>query len=111
LRNFIDAKTSTVRGATNTLKEMADNIGMTYKNLSELKAKSAKFFELASKTEQYLRTVDDMASSIGYQQIWEAINQYTKINIDGIEGAETDIDSLVKIVTDALKEYENPVFN
>ncbi|WP_457816372.1 hypothetical protein, partial [Staphylococcus aureus] len=71
LNRFINSTTSTIKGVNKTLKEMADNTGITYRDLKELRAKSSKFFELANKVEQYLRTVDDMASAIGYQKIWE----------------------------------------
>lgn len=109
LRTFVNAKTSTIRGANNTLKEIASNTGIKYKNLTELRAKSAKFFELSSKVEQYLRTVDDMASAIGYQKIWEAVNQYTKESGIDLADGEADIDSMIEQVAKALKEYEDPM--
>lgn len=108
LRKFINAETSTIKGVTKTLKDMASNTGIKYSNLNDLKSKAAKFFELASKVEQYLRTVDDIASAIGYQKIWETINQYTKIGELDLKGTEQDIDSLVKVVTDAIKESTKP---
>lgn len=111
LRRFIDAQTSTVKGVTNTLKEMAANTGIQYTNLKELKAQSAKFFELASKVEQYLRTVEDMASAIGYQKIWETINQYVKSGEIDLSNADGDIDGMVRAVTDAIKQYETPIAN
>ena len=108
LRRFIDSQTSTVKGTIDNLKTMAANTGITYKNLKDLKTKSAKFFELSGKVEQYLRTVDDMASAVGYQKIWEAINEYTdKAKIDLGDG-EADIDSMIEAVTTAIKEYETP---
>ena len=82
---------------------MAKNTGIKYKNLKDLRTKSAKFFELASKVEQYLRTVDDIASAIGYQKIWEAINKYTKQRGEALGEGEADIDAMVKTVTDMLK--------
>lgn len=108
MKKFIDSETSTIRGINRTLKDMAKNTGIKYKNLKELQKKASKFFELASKVEQYLRTVDDMASAIGYQKIWNAINKYTKEELINLSSSETDVDSLVKRVTDALKEYEKP---
>ena len=111
LKRFIDMNTSTVRGVTNTLKEMAANTGISYANMKELKQKSAKFFELASKVEQYLRTVEDMASAIGYQKIWESINQYVKSGEIDLSSADGDIDGMVKAVTDAIKQYETPINN
>lgn len=102
LQKFINAETSTVRGANNVLKEMAKNTGIKYKNLNELRSKADKFFELSSKVEQYLRTVDDIASAIGYQKIWEAINTYTKESKTDLANSETDIDSLVETVSKML---------
>lgn len=111
LKRFIDMNTSTVKGVTTTLKEMAANTGISYANMKELKQKSAKFFELASKVEQYLRTVEDMASAIGYQKIWETINQYVKSGEIDLSSADSDIDGMVKAVTDAIKQYETPINN
>ena len=111
LKRFIDMNTSTVKGVTTTLKEMAANTGISYANMKELKQKSAKFFELASKVEQYLRTVEDMASAIGYQKIWETINQYVKSGEIDLSNADGDIDGMVRAVTDAIKQYETPIAN
>ena len=109
LKKFIESTTSTVKGATNTLKEMASNTGIKYENLKDLRSKAAKFFELSSKVEQYLRTVDDMASAIGYQKIWETINQYVKSGEIDLSSSDGDIDGMVKAVTDAIKEYDQPI--
>lgn len=108
LKRFIDSNTSTVKGVNETLKDMAKNTGITYKTLGELREKSGKFFELASKVEQYLRVVDDMASAIGYQKIWTAINQYTKDSKIDLSSGEVDIDSMILSITSALKEYDEP---
>ena len=109
LKKFIESTTSTVKGVTNTIKEMASNTGIKYENLKDLRSKAAKFFELSSKVEQYLRTVDDMASAIGYQKIWEAINQYVKSGEIDLSSSDGDIDGMVKAVTDAIKEYDQPI--
>lgn len=109
LNRFLNAKTSTVTGVKDTLKEIADNTGIQYQDFKELKAKSAKFFTLASKVEQYLRTVDDMASAIGYQKIWEQINTYVKQGRMSLDGSESDIDMMIEVVANALKTYETPI--
>lgn len=102
LNKFLDSQTSTVKGVISNLKSMAENTGISYKSLTELKNKATKFFELAGKVEQYLRSVKDMASAIGYQKIWEAINTYTdEANID-LSSGEADIDSMIESVTAAL---------
>ena len=108
LKAFIDAKTSTIKGATEVLKEMASNTGITYNNLKELREKAPKFFELSSKVEQYLRTVKDMASAIGYQKIWEAVNKYTKDAKIDLSSGKADLDSMVASISAALAEYEQP---
>lgn len=104
---FINSHTSTVRGTHNTLKEMARNTGMKYVNVKDLIAMSAKFFELASKVEQYLRQTDDMASAIGYQKIWEAINEYVEEESINLADAKNDIDSMIEAVTNMLKAAKN----
>lgn len=109
LKRFIDSQTSTVKGVNKILKEMAENTGIKYDNLKDLRSKASKFFELSSKVEQYLRTVDDMASAIGYQKIWESINQYVESGEIDLSSSDGDIDGMVKAVTDAIKEYEQPI--
>lgn len=107
LRRFINSETSTIRGINSTLKEMASNTGIKYTDMKDLRSKANQFFELASKVEQYLRTVDDMASAIGYQRIWEAINQYVEVEKINLGDSEQDIDSMVNLITEAIKGVEN----
>lgn len=109
MRRFINAKTSTLTGLNNHLKEVANITGMEYKTLKELRAKTPKFFELQSKVEQYLRNVEDVASAIDYHKIWEAINSYVATAKVDLADSKTDIDSMIQDVTDALLEYETPV--
>ena len=107
LKNFIESETSTVRGVNNVLKQMAQNTGIEYSNMQDLKNNAKTFFELSSKVEQYLRTVDDIASSIGYQKIWESINQYVKDERITLADAKMNIDQMIKVVTDMLKASNN----
>lgn len=112
VRNFIDSKTSSIRGATNVLKEMAENTGIQYDSVASLQAKSNMFFELASKTEQYLRMMEDSASAIGYQKIWEAINQYVEeqqIELDDLtDGVSSMVEELADMIT---KERDSKLIN
>ncbi len=102
LNSFINSNTSTIRGLNSTLKEMAANTGIKYSNIQELHKKSEKFFELSSKVEQYLRTVEDMASAIGYQKIWEAVNQYVKETGVDLGSTNLDVDQMAGLLGDAL---------
>lgn len=107
LNRFINAQTSTVRGINSTLKEMAANTGIKYGTLKELRSKATSFFELASKVEQYLRTVNDMASAIGYNKIWEVINEYVESEKIDLSGAENNIDELSKLVSELIVQQQN----
>lgn len=108
LTDFVNSETSTIRGINNNLKEIAKNTGIKFSSLKDLRNQSKAFFTLASKVEQYLRTVEDMASAIGYQKIWEAINSYVKNGETTISEAEKDVDSIIKIV-DSLLNAPNKV--
>lgn len=105
LQKFLESETSTVRGVNNTLKTMATNTGITYKNLVDLRGKAEKFFELASKVEQYLRQTEDIASAIGYQKIWEAINVYVKEEKVDLNNAKLSIDEMIEKVNNVLENY------
>ena len=107
LSRFINAQTSTVRGINSNLKEMAANTGIKYGTLKELRSKATSFFELASKVEQYLRTVNDMASAIGYHKIWEVINEYVEREKIDLSGAENNIDELSKMVSELIVQQQN----
>lgn len=112
VRNYLDSKTSSIRGATRVLKEMAQNTGIQYDSVASLQAKSDMFFELASKTEQYLRMMEDSASAIGYQKIWEAINQYVEeqeIELDNLtDGVSSMVEELADMIT---KERDSKLIN
>lgn len=105
LRRFLGSQTSTIRGINSTLKEMANNTGISYKNLGELRENAKHFFELSSKIEQYLRTVDDMASAIGYQKIWKAINQYVKKEKINLSDSEENIEDMTHKIVKAMDIY------
>lgn len=107
LNRFINAQTSTVRGINSNLKEMAANTGIKYGTLKELRSKATSFFELASKVEQYLRTVNDMASAIGYHKIWEVINEYVEREKIDLSVAENNIDELSKMVSELIVQQQN----
>lgn len=107
LTKFLNSKTSTIRGINKTLKDMATNIGVKYKNMVDLRAKSDNFFRLADKVEEYLRTVSDMASAIGYNKIWEVINEYVEAENIDLGDANLDIDDLTSVVTDLIDKSKS----
>lgn len=109
LKNFLDAKTSTVRGANQFLKEMAQNTGIKYNGLADLKSKSQKFFDLASKIKQYYKNAEQSARALDYQKIWQQINQQIKQGIISIDNAESTESVLNKYLNamDKVQPVEN----
>lgn len=108
LKNFLDAKTSTVRGANSFLKEMAQNTGIKYNGLADLKTKSKKFFELANKIKQYYKNAEQSALALDYQKIWQQINEQIKqgvITIDSEESTESVLNKYLNAM-DKLQPVE-----
>lgn len=105
LNNFLNSETSTVRGIENVLKTMADNTGIKYGDISDLRAKASNFFEIASKLEQYYRTVLDMGSAIGYQELWEVINNYVATEELDLSAADLDIEQATQRILQAMDVF------
>lgn len=105
VNQFIEAKTSTVRGLNKLLKEMAENTGIKYGSVKELQSKSKNFFALADKIKEYLRQTEGSASAIGYQPVWQAINEYVQQEKIDLGDSELEIDGLVDKIA-KLTSYE-----
>lgn len=86
LKNFLDDRTSTVREANAFLREMAENTGIQYHGLEDLKNKSARFFELAEKIREYNKVIGQAAQALDYQKIWQQIN--TAVQQDALDLSE-----------------------
>lgn len=86
LKNFLDDRTSTVREANAFLREMAENTGIKYNGLEDLKSKSARFFELAEKIREYNQAIGQAAQALDYQKIWQQIN--TAVQQDALDLSE-----------------------
>lgn len=106
VKKFNEAKTSTIKGAEQVLKDMSTNIGLDKIPFDEIQAQSETFFRLAEKVEENLRMMDNSASAIGYQQIWNSINEYTDMN--SVDLATTNPDDLVQLVTQLIQEQRKP---
>lgn len=105
LKNFLDNKTSLVRQANKFLKDMAEATGIKYGNLSELKAKSKQFFELANKVKEYYKSANQSARALDYQKIWQQIN--TQIKRGEIEiGKGLSTDEVLQRFLKAMEEVE-----
>lgn len=112
VNSFINAKTSTIRGTNKVLKEIASNTGIKYNKVGELYEKSAKFFELASKVGQYMKNVNMSGQAMGYQKLWQTINEYTESKGIDLSGDNVDVDQFIKEISDLTsKLYEDENLN
>lgn len=109
IRRFVEAQSSTVRGANTLLKDMANNTGIKYKDMNDLKQKADKFFDLSSKIEQYLDNMRAAASDVGYQKIWEAINVYVKEEEINLLEGEAKLDKMVEVIGKYLAESQKKI--
>ena len=102
LDRFINAKTSTVRGANATLKEIANNSNISYKRIGELNTKLKGFFDLYSKTQQYLESGLQIANSIGSDTVMNTISNYVKDNKINLNEASVDFEDMVENISELL---------
>lgn len=119
LKRLIDLKTGTVKGANETLKQIANITNIKYKNLNELKSKSKLFFELADKLENIYTSMGETAKAIDYRKIWQDVEEIMKQERKQINNALKDIselnDEAIEGLSDSLiseftKYIENELF-
>lgn len=105
--NFINMKTSTVKGLNKVLRDTADRVGVTYKDMKQLQAYSSRFFELYNKSLQYLDTVEKMGHAFDSTEIMETVKQVVaQEKIDLAESGQA-IDEMSQRVTDMLTDIDN----
>jgi uncharacterized protein YlxP (DUF503 family) len=109
LKRFLDDKTSLVRQANKYLREMAENTGIRYNGLADLKAKSNEFFRLADKIKEYYKISESNALALDYQKIWEQINVQIKQGILDLTGVESTEETLQRFINelDRVSQVEN----
>lgn len=93
VKQFLDAETSTVRGANKNLKGLADRAGIKYDKIGELPEKTTKFYNKANKIGEYLRNKGSY-HGLDYEKIWEMYSEYTEQV--GFEKADSmDIEDII----------------
>lgn len=103
VKNFLDSETSSITGTKRVLKQVATNTGIKYDSVSDLHAQSKAFFELANKVDEYLSVTNRGSQAIGYQRIWQAINQYVKD--ENVDLQLTNINGIIEQVAE-LSEHK-----
>lgn len=105
LKNFLDDRTSTVREANAFLREMAENTGIQYHGLEDLKNKSARFFELAEKIREYNQAIGQAAQALDYQKIWQQINTAVQQDVIDLSEAVSSDEQLERFL-DFMKDVQ-----
>lgn len=103
INRFLNAETSTIKGIRRELKAMAENTGIEYTDLKDLQRKASKFFELSAKVAEVFKGMDDMATALDYQKIWEAVNEYTQVEGINLADADAKIEGMIKAVTNIIE--------
>jgi len=109
VKRFLDNKTSLVREANKYLREIAENTGIRYNSLADLKIKAREFFRLAEKIKEYYKISEMNALALDYQKIWEQINVQIKQGIIDLTGVES-IEQTLQIFINELEKV-SPVEN
>lgn len=74
VKNFLDAKTSTVEGAQSVLRDISKNTGV-YGATGKLTQEEARqFFRLADQIKDYYEMSGQAAKALDYQKIWNEVN-------------------------------------
>lgn len=107
INNFIEMKTSTVKGLNKVLKDTADRVGVTYKDMKQLQEYSAKFFELYNKSMQYLDTVEKMGHAFDSTEVMETVRQMIKQEKIDLSNSEEALDEMIKRVSDMVTDIDN----
>lgn len=102
LDHFINSKTSTVRGANATLKQIANNTNISYKRVGELNAKLSNFFNLYSKVEQYLHNSLQIANAVGSDAVMKVVSDYVRDQEQTIKSGMDDYKDMVESISHVL---------
>lgn len=102
--SFVNAKTSTVRGTNKVLKDIASNSNIKYENMDDLYNRVDGFFDVADKVEQYMKATNDAGAAIGYQKIWQAINEYTEKEHDILLESAEEVEDIIPTLVELTKE-------
>ena len=102
LDRFINGKTSTVRGANATLKQIASSTNISYKRVGELNSKLSKFFDLYSKVEQYLQNSLQIANAVGSDTVMQVVSDYVKDQEQTIKAGMNDYKDMVESISKVL---------
>lgn len=114
--NFLDAKTTTVKGARNFLEKAGRDTGFGSSGVwagagADKAALLSNYFNYSEWVKQYLQESGYAAEALAYREIWEQVNQMVeKEMIDIRESDEDAQQAQVKAVMEMALEGASEVF-
>lgn len=107
VQKFLDAQTSTIKGAKENMQRVAREVMKIDKDvvsgmsLQELNDATSNFFKIADEMQKHYEEINDNARRIDYQKIFQEIQQYFDIEELILMRQDADFDDLV----DQMRNY------
>ena len=102
LNDFLKKQTSTVTGAKQYFKNVADKVGIKdFNGFPDLQRKLNNFFETTAKVKEYLQNSKEIGVSIGYQKVWEEVSNYVQEINSELEMTEQDVLKIAEKLTES----------
>lgn len=102
LNDFLKKQTSTVTGAKQYFKNVADKVGIKdFDGFPDLQRKLNNFFETTAKVKEYLQNSKEIGVSIGYQKVWEEVANYVQEMNREVEMTEQDVLKIAEKLADS----------
>lgn len=106
VKNFLDAKTSTVSGAKDVLSKVSELVGVD----TDMTAKEASnYFTLADRIKQYYEMSGESAKALDYQAIWEVVNiaiQKGAVTLDRNDYTVSEIERILEEIKGIERQEE-----
>lgn len=112
IKKVLDDETSTVKGANDYLRKMANNIGFRGMTLNEIKQNVVGYWKVFSKVQQYLSTIESEGYNIGSPRIQEMISNYvttSKRELNTVEELNTALQNVLSEVAEYAQMPEEVV--
>lgn len=108
IKKVLDDSTSTVKGANEYLRKMANNIGFRGMTLNEIKQNITGYWKVFSKVQQYLSTIENEGYNIGSPRIQEMISNYVKTSKRNLNTVEELNNALNSVLVDVAQYAQVP---
>jgi len=103
MNDFLRKQTSTVRGAKQYFKNVANEVGIKkYQDFTDLQRKLNTFFETTAKIKEYLYNSKEIGVAIGYQKIWEVVSDYVEEVGHELELTEETVAEMSKKIVESV---------